>query len=114
MAAEASSLSRKVTKPKERCFCVAWSSGVFTSLMSPNGMKAACKIASFTSSANPPAVAAAEAEFSSLGMAGADGSISPMKNFSMSSLALLLCPASSKSSVASFPKTKLKPKKHQD
>ena len=43
---------------RRACFYTAvctWSRGMFTSLMSPNGMKAACTIASSTFSSRPPA-----------------------------------------------------------
>lgn len=43
-----------VTKPNPRFFCVAWSSGMFTSFTSPKGRNAACSTASFTFSSRPP------------------------------------------------------------
>lgn len=50
--------SWKVTKPKPRFFCVPWSTGTLTSLISPKGRNAACSTASVTSSSSPPACAA--------------------------------------------------------
>lgn len=46
--------SWNVTKPKPRFFCVPWSRGTLTSLMSPKGRKAACSTASVTVSSSPP------------------------------------------------------------
>ena len=42
------------TKPKPLCCPVVLSKGMFTSLMSPNGMKAECNMASLTFSSRPP------------------------------------------------------------
>lgn len=58
MASAASSFSSYSTNPKPRCFPVAWSSGIDTSLISPKGMNAACSIESFTLSSRPPTYSA--------------------------------------------------------
>ena len=48
-------VSTKVTKANPLFFCVVCSSGMFTSLTSPNGTNAACSTASVTCSSRPPA-----------------------------------------------------------